>query len=1154
MSKQPVSNEQRQQLIKAIDADLQASLRTQIEQCLQEVANYLLDRAKVAFSSQEQNYLFSSLTQLENLQSNIENQYTSDILSQFRAAVSGEKASNLDSSTSISDLQLAVVDKSEFEDWLNLSSMNKHVNQLSQFTLAQFYQRFSQLIGTEFGEENAPFSPYVLGREFLNLIAPVTIPSRHIDDCLALFETSITDCIVPFYREHNSKLEQAGFEVRDSDAEKPKKQAREKSRNEDKNVDTDTEIDPVASTESREISGSVAAQEESYVPSQHYASMDSGQAHAMYQSVARLLSMQQPAPAGGKTKPSQDHYAQTELSEALDSLQREMALIPGMYSNNALRGNIEEKLTEIAPSDPQKLLQQPDLNRIDVIDSLINVILSKQNVGDSDIELLKGLEFPLLKQSIVDDSFLHEDEHPIRKTLDILSRLYDFRGPQNHVVDRQIANSVKRINSEFDENPEIFSEVLPELDKLLTRQLNAYERNVERLKKTCEGKEKLEQANVDVDNELRKRLKDGTIPDIALQLLDNGWHDLLVLAYIRQGKRSKIWKEYLQVIDQLLLWLKPIDELEHDVLLERSLETESFTTQIEEQLDTAFPSQMRHVATIADLRQCLLGEKETLWVAFPERKEEMGEAAENFDDNPELEHWIKRCKELKEGLWLARFEGKEVSEQLRIAWIAKKSSRFALVNIRGEKETEYNLVEMAQQLMHGLIPIEDSEEWPVMDQGLLNIVQNIYGKLAHNSSHDELTGLVNRKEFERRLSVFLSKPKRQRVEGVLYAIHLDQYDVIAKHQSHDISNGLIAGIAKLLARALPENAELARTESNEFSVLIPAVDLEHGMRIADIHRKSIENFRLARNQEKFSSTASIGILPVVKADSSTETLVKHVELSQAMAKDKGGNRIELYHPDNKAQLEQSEIMDWLAHLESRLDQGMFRLRCHKIAPFNPNNSHGHYEILLGCSNKEGKIVSPQPFIEAAEKHQRMGAIDRWVVNTTFSAINSNEKIMERLGALSINISGSSLNDRDFHQFLQEQISELKTDPKKICFEVTETSAVASLTEAADFIRSIKTLGCQFSLDDFGTGMASYEYLKILPVDFVKIDGIFIRDIANFYGDRAIVQSINEIGHLMGKQTIAEYVENDHIADILKEIGVDYGQGYGIEHPFYMDEI
>jgi EAL domain-containing protein (putative c-di-GMP-specific phosphodiesterase class I) len=266
-----------------------------------------------------------------------------------------------------------------------------------------------------------------------------------------------------------------------------------------------------------------------------------------------------------------------------------------------------------------------------------------------------------------------------------------------------------------------------------------------------------------------------------------------------------------------------------------------------------------------------------------------------------------------------------------------------------------------------------------------------------------------------------------------------------------------------------------------------------------------------------------------------------------VAKDKGRNRIHVNTQDDKELAQRHGEISWIARIQKGLEEDRFVLYSQKILPLGAHPEQGrHHELLLRLKDEQGNLVPPMAFIPAAERYGLMPLLDRWVIRTALAhyAAQSGEPI----GTCAINLSGNSICDDTFLAFVREQFSIHNVPPSCICFEITETAAIANLTQANVLIKELKEIGCRFSLDDFGSGMSSFAYLKHLPVDYLKIDGCFVKDMISDPIDRAMVESINHIGHVMGIQTIAEFVENDEILEFLRTIGVDYAQGYGVGKP------
>lgn len=283
-----------------------------------------------------------------------------------------------------------------------------------------------------------------------------------------------------------------------------------------------------------------------------------------------------------------------------------------------------------------------------------------------------------------------------------------------------------------------------------------------------------------------------------------------------------------------------------------------------------------------------------------------------------------------------------------------------------------------------------------------------------------------------------------------------------------------------------------------------------------------------------------------EAATDVQTIMQCADTACFAAKDKGRNRVHVYQDHGRDLGHRRDIMGFVAEIDRALQEDRFILNCQLIRPVLPAaDKASHYEILLTVLDANDAAVAPMDYILAAESYNRMGAIDRWVISNVFQFCATNRRHFTSLGAFSINVSGNSLAEENFLGFVLDQFRLTGVPPTMICFEITETSAVGSMNAVVEFIEKLQVIGVQFSLDDFGTGLSSYSYLRNLPVDYLKIDGTFVRDIHNNPADYAVVKSINEIGHFLGKKTIAEYVENDAILATLRDIGVDYAQGFGV---------
>ncbi|MFL6580105.1 MAG: EAL domain-containing protein [Burkholderiales bacterium] len=423
-------------------------------------------------------------------------------------------------------------------------------------------------------------------------------------------------------------------------------------------------------------------------------------------------------------------------------------------------------------------------------------------------------------------------------------------------------------------------------------------------------------------------------------------------------------------------------------------------------------------------------------------------------------------------------------------------------------------------------------------------------KLSYQASHDSLTGLINRGEFERRLSLALkSAAQLGRHHAVMY-LDLDQFKVVNDTCGHAAGDQLMRQVSAVLQRRLREGDTLARLGGDEFGVLLENCAPDHALRIGEGLRQTIMECHFAWETRSFNIGVSIGLVNVADGLFTLTDVLSAADAACYMAKDKGRNRVQVYHAEDSELSTRQGEMEWIGRVQKALDEDRFVLYAQDIVGLDPARNLGHHcELLIRMLDEHGELVPPMAFIPAAERYNLMPSIDRWVLRNAF-AIIARQQAESATGpaVFAINLSGSSIGDERFLEYVREQFEHFAVAPENICFEITETAAIARLDLATNFINQLKSLGCLFSLDDFGAGMSSFAYLKHLPVDFLKIDGGFVKDMADDPIDRAMVEAINSVGHVMGKKTIAEFVDGDRVIRLLREIGVDFAQGYGIAKP------
>ncbi|MBL1141067.1 MAG: PAS domain S-box protein [Proteobacteria bacterium] len=438
-------------------------------------------------------------------------------------------------------------------------------------------------------------------------------------------------------------------------------------------------------------------------------------------------------------------------------------------------------------------------------------------------------------------------------------------------------------------------------------------------------------------------------------------------------------------------------------------------------------------------------------------------------------------------------------------------------------------------------------------------IRNLNQQLDWQASYDGLTGLVNRKEFERRLERIVTNFKNNANDKhALFFMDLDQFKVINDTCGHTAGDELLRQMSNILQRKVRKQDTLARIGGDEFAILMEHCSVKHAQRVANNLLNAVQEYQFQWNQKVLRVGVSIGLVPITDNKFSTTDLLKNADIACYLAKDQGRNRIHIYHFEDEDLVRKHGEMNWVAQLYQALNEDRFSLYAQSIIKINKRTSKQStcYELLLRMIDDQGKIISPDQFFPAAEHYNLATKLDKWVVQQIFDTLTVRPELLQHVEFISINLSGSSLTDNEFLNFIVNHLSKNIEiiDLKKLCFEITETAAITHLTKASNFISRLKSMGCKFALDDFGSGLSSFGYLKNLPVDYLKIDGMFVKDIVDDQIDHAMVKSINEIGHVMKMKTIAEYVENDEIKGMLREIGVDYAQGYGISMPVPLDKL
>lgn len=843
--------------------------------------------------------------------------------------------------------------------------------------------------------------------------------------------------------------------------------------------------------------------------------------------------------------------SQQQLTQALQGLQE---LQPDVASLGELEP-LEKLIREREGGDAE--LDRDGSNRLHFVDNVFRTLHNNFEVSEEMAPNLARLRVPLARLSLQEPKFFTQPDHPAHQLLDKLSVLASADHTINRSLQNKVSAIVNQIVEDYDEDSEVFASAQQELDGLLSQQDRVLNRNIERVISGLEGQEKLNRAQRRVEHLLQDRLDGENTPQPIKELLDGGWRSALVQLALREGEDSVAWREETALLDALL---GKLESSAGGALAESDLrEMQVRLRALNKRLHVSNPGSVDHENALRRINATLSGKAPLVTTHYRSPLPHRGlPDDERVGQLPRLKRWLQRVKELEPGARL-RYRSKDGQRKhMRLVWISDDRDRYAFVNERGQKVAELSAIQLARQLSRGARPPSAVDDMSVMAQSVYETLEEAQRTLSFDRNRDSLTQLINGESLLFQIKRTLRHAQARDTEHAFLLLDIDNFKLVNEVFDETSGDQVLGEFARLLAQMNDRRALTARMDEDEFGILLTYRSMEEARQIADKIRTDIASGSLTIGAEAVSFTVSIGVTPVVQASEGIDSVLKQARSALELAKSQGRDQVVVYD------LDQQELLEYKQERENsrrRLDEAMSTdslvLRAQPIVQSAVDGSERathYYEILLAIRDDEGELQSPQDFIRSAERFGYVTMVDRWVIRESFAWISQLMDAQKEIPELAINLSGTSITDNDFLDYVLDQISEYGVGTSKLCFEITETGAIDNLPRAADFVRTLKNIGCKFSLDDFGTGLASHKYLKELPVDYVKIDGTFITDVHHNRTDFAMAKSINDLAHFLGQKTVAECVENLEIVPSLREIGIDYLQGWGIGLPRVLSEI
>ncbi|WOJ96118.1 DUF1631 family protein [Congregibacter brevis] len=796
-------------------------------------------------------------------------------------------------------------------------------------------------------------------------------------------------------------------------------------------------------------------------------------------------------------------------------------------------------------------------NRLSFVDTVFDTLNRNFEVSDDMAPSLARLRVPLARLSLHEPKFFAQPDHPAHRLLDKISKLASADNTVNRALRKKVAEIVERVARDYSDDSVVFSDAQGELDSLLSQQNRSLDRNIERVISGLQGQERLNRAQRSVEKLLDRHIDRDGAPRPLVDLLDGGWRQALVQIALREGENSIPWQEEEALLQTLVADFR--ESSEGELPPPEVKEMQHRLQALNRRLNSSNPGSVAHEAALRNINAVITGRAPADTTTY---KSQVSDAAkpdsQRVEQLPRLRRWLQRVEALEPGAKL-RYRSKDGRQRkMRLVWISEDRDQFAFVNERGQKIAEMSAIQLARQLSRGAQAPTPVDDMSVLEQSMYGTLEEAQKTLSFDRNRDTVTQLINGESLMYQLQRSLRHAHARASEHAFLLLDIDNFALVNDVFDDTSGDEVISEFGRLLGQMNDRRALTARMEGDEFGILLTYRNSEEARHIADKIRLDIAASSLSINGEKVSFTVSIGVASVVQTSESPASVKDQARQALALAKTQGKDQVVVFDID------QEEVMNYKlerATSRKRLDDAMSTdslvLRAQPIVQSAVDGREGakhHYEILLSLRDDDGELQSPQDFIMSAERFGYVTLVDRWVLKEAFSWISRLMDAQKEVPELSINLSGTSITDNDFLDYVLEQISEHGVGTSKLCFEITETGAIDNIPRAADFVRTLKNIGCKFSLDDFGTGLASHKYLKELPVDYVKIDGTFITDIHRNQTDYAMTKSINDLAHFLGQKTVAECVEDLEIVPALREIGIDYLQGWGIGMPRELHEI
>jgi EAL domain-containing protein (putative c-di-GMP-specific phosphodiesterase class I) len=847
--------------------------------------------------------------------------------------------------------------------------------------------------------------------------------------------------------------------------------------------------------------------------------------------------------------PPEEKYSESELKQGLSELQA--SSVESEVSHEDRSSLLERIQQSLVSSGPQNETQEKGIDEnqqvaIDVVDRFFASMQKNPRLSDEAKQHLLKLEVPVLKVLLKDERFFDDRNSSVRAVMNRIAQLGATGTRMNPTVRKKVDALVKTVVREFEHDVAVFDHVLKEMDALVEQQNKYYTKNVERVAAAAEGVHKVEQAKVEVSKALNECLKQNDVPPAVISLIDNGWQDLLQLIYLKQGEGSPEWDDALNVLDTLISFGNdPSAPLNIKAVLPKIQAGLKLVSGNDE------PSVVIRNALKTLITQGPTGEQKCVKAKLldvPETESDI--VRRNTKTSKELKHWIMRVKSFQLGAWV-QFKRKEgQSHYMRLVWIAKGYSKFVFVNHQGMKVVELGLFKLANYLKTKQVIPDSSYEIPIVNQGLDDMVKDVYDKIAYESSHDKATGLVNKREFCRQVRAVMKAGSRTSACHLLY-VHFEYPEAAV------IPPKLTSAVSAILSQNIETTSVIGRVDISDFAIFVV---IDHQEQQFSEFSKQLS--ALCKESEGLSfqlseSSAHLGFNnPELMIDHAIESMRIKLEKTahdEALA---NGEKSPLASETTQVVASESDIDNSIVSTEAELSDGEldppssevnFEIYAQKIISISDASIYGEQYDLV-CS-VVGSGVSYEP-----EDEEEICLLDRWWVQQLILKKEYKEPAWDAIQIVHIKLSAYAFKDDSFKDWLLQLVEDGSLDAENIWFDIYDSADIENIHAAADMMKHLMVKGFHFCLDHFGTSRSPFSQLKALPVDMIKIDESFMESMNEEVTDESAADSIAEVAHYLGKEVIACSVDSAICFQRMKKLKLDYIQGSTVSDYALLDIV